>query len=77
METFFAAYPWIILSLGVFDAAAVTVIGAGAAGAFVFLSDEARWGLWDRLWPSALIMLLTTAATAGVLAATRGMLVGV
>lgn len=76
MDVFFAAYPWIILALGVFNAAVVTLLGTAATVAFMFMNDTQRWALWDRLWPSALLMILTTAATAGVLAATRGMLSG-
>jgi hypothetical protein len=77
VEAFNTAYPWIVLIFGVFDAFFVLATGVSAAFAMMFLTHDERWLLWDRIWPAAFVLILTTAATVGVLAATRGILQGV
>lgn len=78
MQAFNTAYPWIVLSFGVFDA--FLILATGFFGAVTFMVEPdfvKRWDTWDRIWPSGVILLLTTVSACGMLAATRGILNGV
>ena len=73
MEAFNAAYPWIILYIGLFDAAATLAGGVTVAAALLFKADI---DLYDRVFPSFIVLILSTVAAAVLLSGTRWMLGG-
>ena len=73
MEAFNAAYPWIILYIGLFDVAATLIGGLGVAAALLTKADI---DLYDRVFPSFIVLILSTVAAALLLAGTRWMLGG-
>jgi hypothetical protein len=73
MQAFNAAYPWIILYIGLFDAAATLVGGVAVAATLLVKVDI---DLYDRVFPSFIVLILSTVAAAVLLSCTRWMLGG-
>jgi hypothetical protein len=73
MQAFNAAYPWVILCIGLFDAAATLAGGVAVAAALLVKVDV---DLYDRVFPSFIVLVLSTIAAAFLLSGTRWMLGG-
>jgi hypothetical protein len=73
MNAFNAAYPWIVLTIGLFDASATLLGGLLAAGVYLFRPNA---DLYDRIFPSFLILILSTTAAVALLTGTRWLLGG-
>lgn len=71
MEAFNAAYPWMVLSVGCFDAAVFALGGLSFAAIIAFGKMET---MADRIFPATFCMAIMNALAIAALAATRWVL---
>jgi hypothetical protein len=73
VQAFNTAYPWIVLYIGLFDAA-VTLVGGLVVAAAVLRGEEQD--LYERVFPAFIVLIMATVSSVLLLAGTRWILGG-
>lgn len=72
MEVFNIAYPWIVLSVGLFDATIFALAGLAFGGVIISGKGDI---IADRIAPATFVVAVFNALAVGILAFTRWVLI--